>query len=163
MKSTAKRVADLLPLYRFACGYLCFTIFRISARSASVMRQPRYTAVISPDWNWIYSSTKQQQPRPNVGNTTVQIPTNVPAAPAKPRRAVSVVNLPAVPAKREWLCGTDLMRGAVSMLVAPGARAKTTWLLTCALSCASRYPLLGAHVYGGPHRVLYLSAEDFDK
>ena len=99
-----------------------------------------------------------QQPRPNVGNTAAQPPANV--APAKPRRAVAVANLPAVPAKREWLCGTDLMRGAVSMLVAPGARAKTTWLLTCALACASGRKLLGAHVYGGPHKVLYLSAED---
>ena len=52
------------------------------------------------------------------------------------------------------------MRGAVSMLVAPGARAKSTWLLTCALACASGRSLLGAHVYGGPKRVLYLSAED---
>ena len=52
------------------------------------------------------------------------------------------------------------MRGAVSMLSAPGARAKTTWLLTCALACASGRPLLGAHVFGGPLRVLYLSAED---
>ncbi len=46
------------------------------------------------------------------------------------------------------------------MLVAPGACAKTTWLLTCALACASGRKLLGAHVYGGQHKVLYLSAED---
>jgi AAA domain len=75
-------------------------------------------------------------------------------------RAVPITHLPLVPRKREWLHGNDLMRGAVSMLVAPGARAKTTWLLTCALACASNRALLGAHVYGGPHRVLYLSAED---
>ena len=68
----------------------------------------------------------QQLPWPNAGNTAAQPPANAALAPAKPRRAVAVANLPAVPAKREWLCGTDLMRGAVSMLVAPGARAKTT-------------------------------------
>ena len=102
----------------------------------------------------------QQQPGPNAGNTAAQLPANASATPVIPRRAVSVANLPAVPAERQWLCGTDLMRGAVSMLVAPGARAKTTWLLTCALSCASGRDLLDAYVYGGPHRVLYLSAED---
>jgi hypothetical protein len=80
--------------------------------------------------------------------------------PANSPRAVPVADLPLIPQKREWLHGTDLMRGAVSMLVAPGARAKTTWLLTCALACASGRSLLGATVFGGPLRVLYLSAED---
>ncbi len=75
-------------------------------------------------------------------------------------RATPIANLPLIPPKRQWVHGNDLMRGAVSMLVAPGARAKTTWLLTSALACASGRPLLGAHVYGGPKRVLYLSAED---
>jgi len=75
-------------------------------------------------------------------------------------RATPVSSLPVIPPKRRWVHGTDLMRGAVSMLVAPGARAKTTWLLTCALACASGRSLLGAHIYGGPKRVLYLSAED---
>ena len=75
-------------------------------------------------------------------------------------RAIPIAGLPLIPPKRRWVHGTDLMRGAVSMLVAPGARAKTTWLLTCALACASGRSLLGAHVYGGPKRVLYLSAED---
>lgn len=76
------------------------------------------------------------------------------------RRATSIASLPLIPPKRRWLHGNDLKRGAVSMLVAPGGRAKSTWLLTCALACASGRPLLGAHVYGGPLRVLYLSAED---
>ena len=82
---------------------------------------------------------------------------NAPAANSP--RAVPIADLPLVPRKREWLHGTDLMRGAVSMMVAPGARAKTTWLLTCALACASGRSLLGANVFGGPLSVLYLSAE----
>jgi hypothetical protein len=79
---------------------------------------------------------------------------------ANSHRAVPISSLPLIPPKRQWVHGTDLIRGAVSMLVAPGARAKTTWLLTSALACASGRSLLGAHVYGGPKRVLYLSAED---
>lgn len=75
-------------------------------------------------------------------------------------RAIPITCIPLMPRKREWLHGNDLIRGAVSMLVAPGARAKTTWLLACALACASGRALLGAHVYGGRLRVLYLSAED---
>jgi hypothetical protein len=79
---------------------------------------------------------------------------------ANSHRAIPISGLPLIPPKRRWVHGTDLMRGAVSMLVAPGARAKTTWLLTCALACASGRPLLGAHVFGDPKRVLYVSAED---
>jgi hypothetical protein len=79
---------------------------------------------------------------------------------ASPPRAVSVSSLPLVPPKRQWLHGTDLVRGAVTLLAAPGGRAKSTWLLTCALACASGRDLLNAHVFGGPLRVLCLSTED---
>ncbi len=90
-----------------------------------------------------------------------QPPANAANAPSSnSSRATPIADLPLVPRKREWLHGTDLMRGAVSMMVAPGARAKTTWLLTCALACASGRSLLGANVYGGALCVLYLSAED---
>jgi hypothetical protein len=75
-------------------------------------------------------------------------------------RAVPVASLPLIPPKRLWLHGNDLMRGGVSMFVAPGGKAKSTWLLTCGLACASGRPLLGAHIFGGPLNVLYISAED---
>ena len=75
-------------------------------------------------------------------------------------RAVHVSNLPIVPPKRQWLHGTDLIRGAVTVLVAPGGRAKSTWLLACALACASGRQLLDTHVFGGPLRVLCVSTED---
>jgi AAA domain len=75
-------------------------------------------------------------------------------------RAVSIASLPQTPKKREWLCGTYLMRGAITLLSAPGARGKTSWLITLAISCAAGKPLLGAHLFGGPMRVLYLSAEE---
>ena len=42
-----------------------------------------------------------------------------------------------MPEKREWLHGTDAMRGAVSLVVAAGARGKSTWLIALALACAS--------------------------
>jgi hypothetical protein len=79
---------------------------------------------------------------------------------AIPGGAVTVADLPALPPKRKWLHGTDTARGAVSLLVAPGARGKSTWLLTLALACASGRPILGSHIFGGPLRVLYLNAED---
>src|SRR6185437_10398170 len=82
------------------------------------------------------------------------------AAPVNPSRAVPIGGLPLIPPKRRWLHGTDLIRGAVTVLVAPGGRAKSTWLLACALACASGRPLLDTHVFGGPLRVLCLSTED---
>jgi hypothetical protein len=80
--------------------------------------------------------------------------------PVNSLRAVSIATLPLIPPKRQWLHGTDLVRGAVSMIVAPGGRAKSTWLIACALACASGRPLLDAHVFGGPLGVLYVSTED---
>lgn len=76
------------------------------------------------------------------------------------RGAVLVANLPAKPPKRKWLYGTYLVRRAVSLLVAPGARGKSTWLLAVAIACASGRAILGTHVFGGPLRVLYINAED---
>ena len=78
-----------------------------------------------------------------------------------PRRgAIAVGTLPAVPPKRQWLHGIDAVRGAVSLLVAPGARGKSSWLLTLALACASGQPLLGSPIFGGQLGVLYINAED---
>ena len=70
-------------------------------------------------------------------------------APVNPSRAVHISGLPIIPPKRQWLHGTDLIRGAVTLLVAPGARAKSTWLLTCALACASGRDLAWAHMFSG--------------
>jgi len=92
-------------------------------------------------------------------STSIADPTTVAQLPSQPR-AVHVSSLPIVPPKRKWLHGTDLIRGSVSLLVAPGGRAKSTWLLVCALACASGKPLLYAHIFGGPLRVLCLSTED---
>jgi hypothetical protein len=77
----------------------------------------------------------------------------------RPPLATPVANLPLL-RKRQWLCGTYLVRGAVTVVYAPGGRAKTTWLITVALSCASGRDLVGAHVFGGPLTVLYWSVED---
>ena len=82
------------------------------------------------------------------------------ATPPTLSRAIPVSSLPLVPSKRPLVHGTDLVRGAVSVVVAPGGRAKSTLLLSYALACASGRDLLGAHVFGGPLRVLCLSTED---
>jgi hypothetical protein len=83
----------------------------------------------------------------------------VPQATPRPR-SISAAALPAIPPKRKWLHGTDVARGAVSLLVAPGARGKSTWLLTLALACASGRSIFDDRVFGGPLRVLYINAED---
>ena len=85
--------------------------------------------------------------------------TTSPAAPTS-ARALPVAELPVTPSKRQWLHGTDVVRGAVSLLVAPGARGKSSWLVMLALACSSGRDLLGAHVFGGKLRVLLINAED---
>jgi hypothetical protein len=71
-----------------------------------------------------------------------------------------LADLPLIPEKRQWLHGTDLVRGAVSLLVSPGGRGKSTWLIHMAIACATGCNLLDAKVFGGPLRVLYVNAED---
>ena len=74
--------------------------------------------------------------------------------------AMPLTSLPAVPAHRKWLHGIDAARGAVTLMVAPGGRGKSSWLTVMALALASARSLLGATVFGGPKRVLFLNAED---
>lgn len=76
---------------------------------------------------------------------------------------VGVADLPALSPKREWLHGTDAMRGAVSLVVAPGGRGKSALLIGMALACATGRDLLGGHVFASPGcglRVLYINNED---
>ena len=80
--------------------------------------------------------------------------------PLKVSGARHIAQLPLIPQKRPWLHGNDLVRGAVSLLVAPGGRGKSSWLIALSLACASGRSLLGSHVFGGPLKVLYINAED---
>ena len=89
-----------------------------------------------------------------------QAPPPSSAAPQTSPIAISVAQLPAIPRKRQWLHGTDLARGAVSLMVAQGGRGKSSWLITLSLACASGKPMLDSHVFGGPLSVLLLNCED---
>jgi hypothetical protein len=82
------------------------------------------------------------------------------SAPAAVPLTRGVADIPAVPRKRHWVHGTDAMRGTVSLLIAPGARGKSSWLLALALACCTGRDLLDAHVFGAPLNVLYVNAED---
>jgi hypothetical protein len=48
---------------------------------------------------------------------------------------------------REWLYGTQLLRGFVSVLVAPGGTGKSAYAMAVAVSVAIGKPLLGDHVF----------------
>jgi hypothetical protein len=81
------------------------------------------------------------------------------------RRSQPVSAMPQILPKREWLHGFDTMRGAVSLLVSPGGRGKSAFLIGIALACASGRRLMGQKIYGDPAsnnrlNVLYINAED---
>jgi hypothetical protein len=61
---------------------------------------------------------------------------------------------------RPWVYGRQLMRGTVSLLVAPGATGKTALLVGTALALATGRPLLGKEVHDGPQRVWIWNLED---
>jgi len=75
-------------------------------------------------------------------------------------RASAISDIPVSPPPRRWMHGTDLMKGVCTLLVSPGGKGKTALLISIALACASGRSLMGAKVYGGKHRVLYLNTED---
>jgi hypothetical protein len=111
---------------------------------------------LSPWRDAMLASGDDLQQRPVVP----QLAQGIPAASATSRRALRVADLPLIPPKRQFLHGTDLVRGAVSMLVAPGGRGKSSWIIGLGLACASGRSLLEAHVFGPPLSVLLINAED---
>jgi hypothetical protein len=64
-----------------------------------------------------------------------------------------------LPPPRQWLYGTDLLIGHVSVLVAPGSFGKSAVAIATALSLAAK-SVLGGRVYGSKRRVLVLSQDD---
>lgn len=61
---------------------------------------------------------------------------------------------------RQWIYAHALIRGFVSLLIAPGASGKSTLLIGEALAIATGRNLLGSRVYGGPKRVWLWNLED---
>mgnify|MGYP005837965035 CR=1 FL=1 len=88
----------------------------------------------------------------------VSSPTTAPAGSGP----VGVADLPAVPPKRELLHGNDIVRCAVSLVVAPGGRGKSAWLIGTAMACATGRALMGSRIFAQPGglRVLYINNED---
>jgi len=66
---------------------------------------------------------------------------------------------PATIPPRQWLYGTQLIRGAVSILIAPGGTGKSTYALTVALSLAANRSLLGDHIFV-PVKVAVINLDD---
>lgn len=61
---------------------------------------------------------------------------------------------------RAWVYGHQLLRGSVSVVVAPGATGKTALMTGTALALATGRDLLGKRVWGGPKRVWLWNLED---
>lgn len=91
-----------------------------------------------------------------VGNGAVQ--RAIPATLAS--TSLTIDQLPAAIGHRQWICGVYLLRESVTLFVAPGGQSKSTLALAMLISLASGNDFLGLHIYGGPKKVLFLSAED---
>lgn len=61
---------------------------------------------------------------------------------------------------RPWLYGRQLLRGTVSVIVAPGATGKSALTVGMALALTTGQPLLGKEVHGGPQRCWLWNLED---
>ncbi|MDR6790797.1 uncharacterized protein YjiS (DUF1127 family) [Sphingomonas sp. BE138] len=61
---------------------------------------------------------------------------------------------------RQWVYGRQLLRGTVSVVVAPGATGKTALLTGTALALVTGRPVLGDEIWDGPKRVWVWNLED---
>jgi hypothetical protein len=73
----------------------------------------------------------------------------------KPARLPDPTTIP----PRQWLYGTQLLRGFVTVLVAPGGTGKSVYAMTVAAALASGVPLLGDHIFM-PVKAAILNLED---
>jgi hypothetical protein len=67
---------------------------------------------------------------------------------------------PASISPRRWLFGRSLLRGSLSLIIAPGAAGKTALTIGMALSLATGREILGKAVYGKVQRVWLWNLED---
>lgn len=61
---------------------------------------------------------------------------------------------------RRWIYGRQLLRGSVSVIVAPGATGKTALMIGTAMCLVTGLEHLGQRVWGGPKRVWLWNLED---
>lgn len=61
---------------------------------------------------------------------------------------------------RPWLYGNQLLRGSVSMIVAPGGAGKTALATGMALSLVTGRDFMGSKIWGGPKKVWLWNLED---
>src|SRR6478735_5589110 len=73
-------------------------------------------------------------------------------------RPVRILDQTAIPHRR-WIYGTQLIRGFVTLLIAPGGTGKSSLLLATCLSIATGRPLLGPRIYQ-PCNTALLNLED---
>lgn len=66
---------------------------------------------------------------------------------------------PATIAPRQWLYGTQLIRGYVTVLVAPGGTGKSSYAMAVALGLSCDTPILGEHIFL-PVKVSVFNLED---
>lgn len=62
--------------------------------------------------------------------------------------------------RRPWLYGRQLLRGTVSVIIAPGATGKSALTVGMALALTTGRSLLGKEVHGGPQRCWLWNLED---
>ena len=78
---------------------------------------------------------------------------------ATPYRCRDPRSMPA----RRWVYGRQLLRGSLSVIVAPGASGKTTLLVGTALALVTGRPLHDRAVWDGPQRVWLWNLEDSEE
>lgn len=88
-----------------------------------------------------------------LGNRSLTNATNIRATPY-------VWRDPATIPPRPWVYGRQLLRGTVSLVVAPGGTGKSALMTGAALAMVTGNPFLGLAVWGGPKRVWLWNLED---
>lgn len=95
----------------------------------------------------------------STANTAIApVPTTTPTPPiiAAPYQWLKPSQLP----PRPWIYGHQLLRGSVSMIIAPGGSGKTALATGMTLSLLTGRDFMGSKVWGGPKKVWIWNLED---
>ena len=116
----------------------------------------RNLADVADSWRWEAPRRSADMCDGQDWSGVAPLPSSPPLISATPYQWRGASNIP----PRDWVYGRQLLRGSLSVVVAPGATGKTALMVGTSLALATGRAFLGKEVHDGPKRVWLWNLED---